>query len=111
MTEEEKKEVTADGREAHEKCVERQEEILRVLESHARLLEKHGLSIDKITRGMKTITDGVEAVRSAQLQMNQTMADIHQMWAKLECNRPDGSPRRTPSSELRAVVGKLTKEE
>lgn len=59
--------------------------ILEVLQSHARTIEQHTRALD---RGLKVIRDDIRGIRAAQVQQNQLTAQIHQMYASLNCMAP-----------------------
>lgn len=75
-------------------------EVVAVVAEHARILEKHADALSETRTAVKRIEASLETVIGSQREMNQLLAAIHSMWARLECVRPGGRP---PSSELRAV--------
>lgn len=75
---------------------------LGVVRAHARVLERHATLISGLERTLHRLESTLATVVDSQREMNQLMAGIHSMYARLDCVRPRGE---TPSSEIRAVGG------
>lgn len=96
----------------HVRCERKLDEVLgvvAVVAAHARMLEKHenlivghAGELRRIRKSIDALDASVCGVIAHQKEMNQLLAGIHTLWARLDCVRPG---KNTPSSEVRVVGG------